>query len=115
MRQEVNGDGQDVEETLNEVSNFREGDGDLIINIKRLIKFVCVYATLCCILNGCGGTKPQVVETGTAAEQVAASPTSEVRRACPPKDLQGRLEEIARVTGGPVGAGVMLVETGESV
>lgn len=81
----------------------------MIIPTTRFSKRLCFYLALCCVLSACGKTKPQTVESQ------AKPPPPPQERVCSSQELQRQMEEIARVTQGPVGAGVMLVETGDVV
>ncbi|HEV7373267.1 MAG TPA: class A beta-lactamase [Pyrinomonadaceae bacterium] len=82
----------------------------MIVLNKKFMAHLCCGLTLCCVLVACGQTSSTVVEP-TKAQQ----PPQQQQSVCSHQELQGQMEEIARVTQGPVGAGVMLVETGDVV
>lgn len=85
-------------------SEVLDGRCRLIILTKRFIKFLCGCLVLSCILGCYGAADSLIVESQTAKPRVCSS-----------QELQGQMKEIASVTQGPVGAAVMLVETGDVV
>jgi beta-lactamase class A len=78
----------------------------LIILSKRFIERCCCCLTICCLLVSCRQIDSTVVEP------MKAQPPPQ-QSVCSIQELQGQMEEIARVTQGPVGAAVMLLETGD--
>jgi beta-lactamase class A len=83
----------------------------LIIPTRTRVKRLYLCLSLCLVFCVCGGnTRTAVVET-----QKPVEPQTPERAACSPQSLHARMEEFARVTEGPVGAAVQIVEGGELV
>lgn len=74
------------------------------MNKARLLILACTHLLL---LASCNTTKAPV--SIAAKEQSPPPPT------CPSEKLKQQFEEIAKVTGGPVGAAAMLLETGQLI
>ncbi len=84
--------------------------------LNKILKAFLFCSMLCWFCGACGRTTSLSIKTSspTASPAIVTSQSSKPGT-CSSRDLQKQLEEIARVTNGPVGAAAIEVETGEVV